>query len=175
MFRLLLFRPFLLSYANKNILFSSLHPDEQNAIQKCQEIACEAIDNIVLMTHTLDRLRVWSAAWFLYQAALVALLSVILHPDHPDSARWRDSIEKALVLFEKLSPWSAPAVRSKQLITKIYDTCRITSDTMYDPVGEGFDLALFSQMGLDIFNEAWHWDRSYWSNYLSQYPDWTGE
>lgn len=178
--RLLLFPPFLLNYANRKGLFDTLTLEEQNAIRNCRNIACEAIDQIVSMMHTLNKLRVWSAAWFLYQATIVALLSIIVEPDHAEAERWRGSIEKALMLFERMAPWSPAATRSKQVISRIYDTCAITSmavtsNTLQDMVDVDFDMAVYDQLGLDMFREGWHWDMSNWSDNLGLYPEWTGE
>ncbi|KAH8697484.1 fungal-specific transcription factor domain-containing protein [Talaromyces proteolyticus] len=174
LFRLLLFRPFLLSYANRRVPFSLLRKDEQIAILKCQDIACEAIDHMVSTTHTLDRLRVWSAAWVLYQFTLVILLCIIIDPNHLESGRWCASIEKALVLFKGMAPWSASAARSRQFIARIYHTCGVPSDALYNMTDDEFDRTVY-ELGLNMYSEGWQWDATNWSDILFQYPEWTGE
>ena len=172
--RLLLFRPFLLSYANRRILLSSLSQDEQDAIQKCLDIACDAIDQIFSTSDILTKVRVWSAAWFLYQASIVLILGAIVDPDHPDAGRWRNHIEMALELFERMAPWSRAATRSKHVVARIYETCAVAPSAPSDVPNLEFDMTIYHELGLDMFREGWHWDMSNWSD-SSMYPEWTGE
>jgi hypothetical protein len=170
--RLLLFRPFLLSYANRKADLESLPPEEQVAIHKCQDIACEAIDQMVSRCEPLTRVRVWSAAWFLYQATVVILLSLIVNPEHDDSENWRAHIEMALELFERMAPWSQAASRSKHVVTRIYDTCALPQSFLTDIPSFDFDMAVYQELGLDMFQEGWQWDMINWSENLSLPPEW---
>jgi hypothetical protein len=173
-FRLLLFRPFLLSYANRKVDFQSLPPGEQIAIQTCQNIACEAIDQIVSMCEPLTRIRVWSAAWFLYQATVVLLLSLIVDPEHADSQRWRTYIEMTLELLERMAPWSGAAGRSKRVVARIYETCVIPGATLSSLPSSDFDMSIYQELGLDMFQEGWQWDVMNWTDNLNFYPSWNG-
>jgi hypothetical protein len=172
--RLLLYRPVLLSYATGKVRFSSLPLAEQSAVQKCQDIACCAIDQIASMMHALNKVRVWNASWYLYQASLVVLLNIIIEPDHADMYKWRGRIDKVLEMFDGMSPWSMAASRSKEVVAMIYDACGGTRPANpFDQVNllptGAFDASAWDQLAFDTFNEGWGEDMlSWWGEDFSQ-------
>jgi hypothetical protein len=178
--RLLLYRPVLLCYANNKVPLDSLPLKEQDAIQNCRNIACEAIDRVTSAWHTLDKLRLWSAVWYLYQASMVLLLSILVDPGHPESSKWRASIERALLLFDRAVPWSLAAGRSRQVVGSLFDACTaaaVAPDSVLDVIGSGSppSMSIWSQLGLDMFTEeGWDWDLSSWQYDFGVDPDWYG-
>ncbi|CAK7214946.1 hypothetical protein SCUCBS95973_002309 [Sporothrix curviconia] len=136
--RLLLLRAVLIRYAHAHaqdhehahapgharILPSAL---DQQAVHLCRGIACEAIDEIQLSLVGADDnanlMLVWSAVWYLYQATMVLLLSIMVDPDHADSPRWHASVETALVLLASAAPVSRAAQRSRLLVQSLLQIC----------------------------------------------------
>lgn len=180
--RLLLYRPVLLRYANSMVTLDSLPIQEQGAIGACRDIACEAIDLVAAARHNLDKLRFWSGVWYLYQASMVLLLSVLVDPMHPESSKWRGSIERALLTFDCAVPWSLAAGRSRQVVGSMYDACTAGSavgvDSTLDVMGATGtpeSTSIWDQLGLDmITEEGWDWDLSGWGYDLGVDPDWYG-
>lgn len=153
--RLLLHRPMLLSYADRKVPFSSLQPEEQSVIQSCQDIACSAIDHIADAFLSPNRLRVWNAVWYLYQASMVTVLSIIVDPNNPNISRWRASTEKALQLFQGMAPWTKAADRSREVLASIYEAIELPSNG----ISEDFDIAGWDQFWFDPFGGDWNWDQ----------------
>ncbi|KFY13974.1 hypothetical protein V492_02936 [Pseudogymnoascus sp. VKM F-4246] len=192
--RLLIHRPVLLSYAhslanrnnNRNfgISFPTLQPDEEHIIQNCRKIASAAINQTAIAIEDTNRLRVWNAAWYLYQATLVVLLSIAVDSAHPDCWQWRGSIEKSLALFDRMAQWTKTAERSRLVVASIYEACTLPPDTL-ETAGEesvrtatmsnesgvtrgmnidDFDMSVWNSIGLDTFREDWNWNASDWPN-----------
>jgi hypothetical protein len=172
--RLLLYRPVLLSRATatRDARFQPLPPAEQTALRKCQDIACRAIDQVASMMNALNKMRVWNASWYLYQASLAVLLSIIVEPDNAEVGQWRSRIDNALEMFEAMSPWSMAASRSRQVVAMIYDTCRTTrtaDSNPFDDISQAFDATAWDQFAFNPPNEAWGEDIvSWWGDDFSQ-------
>lgn len=149
--RLLLLRSVLLRYAHAHghtrIPLASLPPLDQQAVCLCRDIACEAVDQIQFSfaggeEDATNRLLVWSAVWYLYQATMVLLFSIMVDPDHAESPRWRASVETALVLLAGAAPISRAAERSRLLVQSLLHIC--TSSSSDGVAGEGASLAASS-------------------------------
>lgn len=196
--RLLLYRSVLLRYANANVLLDSLPAKEQDAIQSCRDVACEAIGQVVATSQSVNRVRAWSGVWYLYQASMALLLSILVDREHPDSARWRASVENALLFFDGARPWLPSAARSSQVIRSLLGICTQVSapapaavaanndgaaaatepDGEADMVGMGgADPSAFfwDQLGLDMFTEQGRdWDLSNWQLEFGMDINWYG-
>ena len=177
--RLLLHRPVLISYANRKDDLSILRSGEQEVIQSCQDIACSAIDQIALALLAPNRLRVWNAVWYLYQATMVILLSLIVDPNHAEVLRWRVSIEKALKLFDSMEPWTKAADRSREVLASIYEASGIPNSGIDENTRmETFDFsnAEWDYFDLDSFAGDTNWESMYgFGDDFMQYPDWTDQ
>jgi hypothetical protein len=162
--RLLLYRPVLLSYANSRVPFHSLQEVDQAAIQQCQEIASAAVNQITFVLEAISSFRVWNAVWYLYQASMVLVLSLLVDHTHNDSWKWRASIEKALELFDIMAPWAKAADRSKHVLSSIYEACGVFQES-HLALGYGeFDVTVWDQLGIDPFADDWNWDPPEWAN-----------
>lgn len=157
--RLLLYRSVLLRYANAEIALGSLPVEERHAIQCCRKVAAEAIDCVVSPNYSVDRIRAWSAVWYLYQASMALLLNILVDTAHSESAQWRTSIEKALLFFEHAKPWSSAADRSSQVVRGLLDLITNSSVDGVDMTSNGctFPSVITSEAGMeyDSWNFAW--------------------
>ncbi|KAK3688451.1 fungal-specific transcription factor domain-containing protein [Podospora appendiculata] len=122
--RMLLHRPVLLSLAS-----SGLNPHTQAcdadlaAIETCRELAAQTIDDIA-REWTRNQMSGWNAVWFLYQAAMVPLVSVFWQWGSPRVPEWLKQIETILDLLEVMEEWSLAARRSREVVCRMYEASR---------------------------------------------------
>lgn len=122
--RMLLHRPVLLSLAS-----SGLNPHTQAcetdlaAIETCRELAAQTIDDIA-HEWTRNQMSGWNAVWFLYQAAMVPLISIFWQWGSPRVPEWLKQIETILELLETMEEWSLAARRSREVVWRMYEASR---------------------------------------------------
>lgn len=122
--RMLLHRPVLLSMAS-----SGLNPHTQAcdadlaAIETCRELAAQTIEDIA-REWTRNQMSGWNAVWFLYQAAMVPLVSVFWQWGSPRVPEWLKQIEAVLDLLEVMEEWSLAARRSREVVWRMYEASR---------------------------------------------------
>lgn len=122
--RMLLHRPILLSLAS-----SGLNPHTQAcesdiaAIETCRELAAQTIEDIA-REWTRNQMSGWNAVWFLYQAAMVPLVSVFWQWGSPRVPEWLKQIEAILELLEAMEEWSMAARRSREVVWRMYEASR---------------------------------------------------
>ncbi|KAK4152773.1 lactose regulatory protein LAC9 [Chaetomidium leptoderma] len=122
--RMLLHRPVLLSLAS-----SGLNPHTQAcdadlaAIETCRELAAQTIDDIA-REWARNQMSGWNAVWFLYQAAMVPLVSVFWQWGSPRVPEWLKQIEAVLDLLEVMEEWSLAARRSREVVWRMYEAAR---------------------------------------------------
>ncbi|KAK3944837.1 lactose regulatory protein LAC9 [Diplogelasinospora grovesii] len=122
--RMLLHRPVLLSMAS-----SGLNPHTQAcdadlaAIETCRELAAQTIEDIA-REWTRNQMSGWNAVWFLYQAAMVPLVSVFWQWGSPRVPDWLKQIETILDLLEAMEEWSLAARRSREVVWRMYEASR---------------------------------------------------
>ncbi|CZR40615.1 uncharacterized protein FPRO_10205 [Fusarium proliferatum ET1] len=116
--RMLLYRPALLD-ATTN------HRTDQEAdhvaIEKCQQFSKTTIEDIA-KTWLSHQMSGWNAVWFLYQAAMIPLLSMLWKPQSTVVSEWRNQVQTALGLFEEMQNWSLTARCSKGVVSQIFET-----------------------------------------------------
>ncbi|KAK4193825.1 lactose regulatory protein LAC9 [Podospora australis] len=122
--RMLLHRPVLLSLAS-----SGLNPHTQacdadlQAIETCRDLAAATIEDIA-REWTRNQMSGWNAVWFLYQAAMVPLVSVFWQWGSPRVPEWLKQIEAVLDLLEVMEEWSLAARRSREVVWRMYEASR---------------------------------------------------
>ncbi|KAI1373872.1 fungal-specific transcription factor domain-containing protein [Hypoxylon crocopeplum] len=159
--RLLLFRSVLLRYAHAKIPLESLPTRDREAVRMCRDIGCEAIDQVILSWQSLNKILVCSAVWYLYQASIVLLLSIMVDPDHFENAKWRAAVERVISLLSDAIPWSRAAVRSKRVVETLFRVCTTTATSPssvldVENLGGLPGDSLWNFLGLDTFtDEGW--------------------
>ncbi|KAL7818672.1 fungal-specific transcription factor domain-containing protein [Trichoderma aethiopicum] len=124
--RMLLYRPVLLTLASKGQLPTS--EQDVAAVENCQAAARETVDS-VSKGWMRQQMSGWNAVWFLYQAAMIPLVSILWQPGNPAVAEWRAQIEATLELFEAMKDWSLTARRSRDVVSRLLEASSKISDT----------------------------------------------
>ena len=119
--RMLIHRPVLLGLAASG----QTHPPEAEAeaVEACRELAKQTIEDIA---HEWSRNQMsgWNAVWFLYQAAMVPLVSVFWQLSSPLVPGWHKQIETVLSMLEAMEEWSLAAHRSREVVWRMYEASR---------------------------------------------------
>ncbi|UKZ60643.1 uncharacterized protein TrAtP1_001914 [Trichoderma atroviride] len=139
--RMLLYRPVLLTLACKTQ--SPIEEQDVVAVQTCQNAARETIDSISL-GWTRQQMSGWNAVWFLYQAAMIPLVSILWQPDSPSVVQWRAQVESILDLFEAMQDWSLTARRSRDVVSRLLEASSQISNVRQ---GAGLDVASLQKGG----------------------------
>lgn len=124
--RMLLHRPVLLSMATND---GSIRADRQEiaAVDTCREMA-KATINDISREWASNQMSGWNAAWFLYQAVMVPLVSLHWQWSSPLVPGWRMQIETALDLLDAMKDWSLAARRSREVVRRLYEARRLGCD-----------------------------------------------
>lgn len=123
--RLILMRSLILYLAHSRIQKAQLSAEELQIIDNCRTVAGEAIDSIALYW-TPNRIHVWNSAWYLFQACMIPLLSIVIEQSRPDPnagslASARASLVKALETFSEMKPWMRASDRGPDIVAAIYE------------------------------------------------------
>lgn len=120
--RMLLHRPVLLSMATND---GSIRSDRQDiaAVDTCREMAKATIDDIS-REWASNQMSGWNAAWFLYQAVMVPLVSLHWQWSSPLVPGWQIQIETVLDLLDAMKDWSLAARRSREVVRRLYEARR---------------------------------------------------
>ncbi|KUI55118.1 Lactose regulatory protein LAC9 [Cytospora mali] len=124
--RMLLHRPVLLSLASANAQAAA--DVEFGAIETCRELAKQTIEDIA-REWTRNQMSGWNAAWFLYQAAMVPLVSVFWQCNSPRVPEWNKQIEAVIELLDSMDDWSLAARRSREVVWRMYEASRTIAHT----------------------------------------------
>jgi len=135
--RMLLHRPVLLSLASTAI---TSHVSEQDiaAIETCRELARQTIEDIS-REWSRNQMSGWNAVWFLYQAAMIPLVSIFWQWNSPRIPEWHKQIEAIIDLLDAMEDWSLAARRSREVIWRMFDASRQPSlmrrgSPMHNPI-----------------------------------------
>lgn len=123
--RLILMRSLILYLAHGRIQKAQLSTEELQIIDTCRTVAGEAIDSIALYW-TPNRIHVWNSAWYLFQACMVPLLSIVIEDSRSDPnaeslTSARASLVKALETFSEMKPWMRSSDRGPGIVAAIYE------------------------------------------------------
>jgi hypothetical protein len=120
--RILLHRPVLLSMASSAPGHQVLEQDLA-AVETCREVAKQTIEDIA-REWTRNQMSGWNAVWFLYQAAMIPLVSVFWEWNSPRVPEWQKQIETILELLDAMEEWSLAARRSREVVWRMYEASR---------------------------------------------------
>lgn len=123
--RMLLHRPVLLTMASNGINASNSEQDLA-AVETCREMAKATIEDIS-REWTRNQMSGWNAVWFLYQAAMIPLVSIFWEWNSPQLPEWQKQIETILELLDAMEEWSLAARRSREVVWRMYEASRQTS------------------------------------------------
>ena len=123
--RMLLHRPVLLTMASNGMNTASAEQDLA-AVETCREMAKATIEDIS-REWTRNQMSGWNAVWFLYQAAMIPLVSIFWEWNSPELSEWQKQIETILDLLEAMEDWSLAARRSREVVWRMYEASRQTS------------------------------------------------
>lgn len=162
--RVLLYRPVLLTLAsNKKVALSE---EETVAVDLCRELTKTIVEDIT-NEWTRHQMSGWNAVWFLYQATMIPLISILWQPQSPLLPEWQSQIEKALDLFDLMKDWSLTARRSGDVVRRIFEaSCHFASqhdeplgtfgkceeDTHISPIEFEMDHVV------NMLDQDWLWD-----------------
>lgn len=123
--RLILMRSLILYLAHSRIQKAHLSTEELQIIDTCRIVASEAIDSIALYW-TPNRIHVWNSAWYLFQACMVPLLSIVIESSRSEPSTEfltsaRASLVKALETFSEMKPWMRASDRGPDIVAAIYE------------------------------------------------------
>ncbi|KAH8903082.1 hypothetical protein BR93DRAFT_206773 [Coniochaeta sp. PMI_546] len=135
--RMLLHRPALLALAGGPSRFVG-GPDDVVAVDNCRNLAAETIEDIGRKWKR-NQLSGWHAAWFLYQAAIVPLVSIFWQWGSASVPEWQQQVERVLELLEAMEDWSPVAGRSREAVRRMYDASR--RQAAHDRLGHGDNAA----------------------------------
>ncbi|KAF9870113.1 C6 transcription factor [Colletotrichum karsti] len=130
--RMLLYRPVLLSIASSGAL-TQVADQDVTAIETCRELAKQTIEDIA-REWTRNQMSGWNAVWFLYQAAMIPLVSVFWQWNSPRVPDWHQQIETILDLLEAMEDWSLAARRSREVVWRMYEASRQPSMRSESPL-----------------------------------------
>src|SRR5262249_6961307 len=120
-------RPVLLSLAS--LASSGLNPHTQAydadlaAIDTCRDLAAQTIEDIA-REWARNQMSGWNAVWFLYQAAMVPLVSIFWQWGSPNVPECLKQIQAVLDLLEMMEEWSLAARRSREAVWSMYEAAR---------------------------------------------------
>ncbi|MCJ1415503.1 hypothetical protein MMC32_001835 [Xylographa parallela] len=164
--RIVLHRPVLLSVAMRGLLqdsvSSSLSPEETSAILKCRISASKTIEDIAHHVQP-NQLSGWNGVWFLYQACMIPLVSIFMDGTNEEADEWRQQVEIALELFDRMADWSLAARRTKEVVSRVYEASKATNAPK---MLSGMDV-VEGQGTWDELNGCNFWDDMMWE----MFPD----
>lgn len=118
--RLVLYRPRLLTTTLlRASSHSNLSSEEQALVKTCRSIASEIIGSVQKDWFPVQQV-VRNSIWFMFNACMVPMLSLLSDPSHIDAEIWRMDVETSLSLCDEMSSWSPVIERTREVIHAIY-------------------------------------------------------
>lgn len=174
--RILMHRPYLIAASLCRVPEANLSEQDIYAIKKCRMLAGQAIMTID-QTCQDSLIAGWNAVWLMYQAVMVPLISLSTLYTSPiatsdetepttrtnavskdEPLEWQSQVQTAIGLFERMSPYSLAATRSKVVVEQMLQACKgmsavesNTTETRHVPAEPG-SMVLESQSSLNNFS-----------------------
>lgn len=120
--RMLLHRPVLLSLASSGAS-AQVSESDMVAVESCRDLASRTIEDIS-REWSRNQMSGWNGVWFLYQAAMIPLVSIFWQWDSESVHEWRKQIETILELLDVMEDWSLAARRSREVVSRMYEASR---------------------------------------------------
>lgn len=121
--RIVLHRPVLLNLASRGPRYKATE-DELHSVELCRLIAKQTIGDIG-REWTQNQMSGWNAVWFLYQAAMIPLVSMFWEwKDATNMRDWQLQIESVLGSLNDMSDWSLSARRSREVVLKMFEASK---------------------------------------------------
>ncbi|KAG7142407.1 Lactose regulatory protein LAC9 like [Verticillium longisporum] len=165
--RMLLHRPVLLSLASNTssgVMLAHVAEQDIAAIETCRELAKQTIEDIA-REWTRNQMSGWNAVWFLYQAAMIPLISVFWQWNSPRVSEWHKQIETILDLLEAMEDWSLSARRSREVVWRMYEASRqpsMRSESQSQSPVIGLEPEGMGMMGMLDQQGLWDLDGMFW-------------
>lgn len=145
--RLILHRPAQLHHFNPRGSTHEISQQELSVYHTCHELAVEAVESIS-STWTRNRVHVWNASWYLFQAAMVPLLTLAqrtgdqVQSNNNQLPISKDILRKIIDLLYQMEPWMRSADRSRHIVVAILDALSSDEARRTPSVSDG-DLNFF--------------------------------
>lgn len=145
--RLLLYRPTQLHRFHPRTMSHEASQQELSVQKLCHEMAVAAV-KAISRTWTPNRVHVWNASWYLFQAAMVPLLTLAQNTGDPGPAlnhdldSSKDVVRTILDLLGQMEPWMRTADRSRRIIVAVHDALSSAEARRTPSVSDG-DLNFF--------------------------------
>ena len=121
--RIVLHRPVLLNLANRWPRYKASE-EEQHSVELCRLIAKQTIGDIG-REWTQNQMSGWNAVWFLYQAAMIPLVSIFWEWQDQTKVRdWQQQIESVLDSLNDMGDWSLSARRSREVVLRMFEASK---------------------------------------------------
>ncbi|KAH8696015.1 fungal-specific transcription factor domain-containing protein, partial [Talaromyces proteolyticus] len=149
-----LYRPLVLIRALQRHSQAESHHSHDLFVTRCRSLAIETIETISRDWFP-NQISAWNSVWYLFQACLVLVLSVLSEPDHTARPVWDEQIRRSLDLLTEMAPWSPGAVRSSEVIRFLHDTQSQSQESSL--VETNLDFFDFE----NSFGDLWNMDEFY--------------
>lgn len=98
--------------------------EEKRTIDACRSMAQQTISDIA-REWTPNQMLGWNGVWFMYQAAMIPLVSMFWESGNRELVRsCQAQIEMVLETFDGLADWSLAARRSREVVSKMYEASK---------------------------------------------------
>ncbi len=120
----MLYRPVLLTLANRGTNGSQPSNEDLAAVNTCRAIAKQNIEDIA-KEWTPNQMLGWHGVWFMYQASMIPLVSMFWESWNTQLVReCQKQIEIVVKAMDGLSDWSLAARRSREVLAKMYEASK---------------------------------------------------
>lgn len=155
--RAVLYRPVLLNLAYCGSETTASQEDLA-AVNTCRLIAKQTIEDIA-REWTPNQMLGWNGVWFMYQAAMIPLVSIFWESWNTRLVQeCQSQIETVLEAFEGMADWSLAARRSREVLSKMYEASKRPLTRPVSPrLGAGAGSGLNGDDGMAQVNGTDHY------------------
>jgi hypothetical protein len=122
-------------------------------VKRCRDIASQIIDDVQKDWFPVQQV-VRNSIWFMFNACMVPLLSLLSDPRHDEAESWRRDVITSLSLCEEMCSWSPVVERTREVVATIYEISN--GSTVLDP-------SIGLEAELDFCWDSWN-DQMFWND-----------